>query len=422
MFRIAWLYRSHEEATMAERNPYYTDVQSSCKPPDWDAERAATGRIEEIHQYLRDRYARREVVARTVTRSGQELDWVPIESQTADGQVATPPDIEISHVAYDEQRPTERAPLTLEYPEAELGPPGTVPLVRLPIDRIRPGSELRDWLSKTGRARRTGPPDADPESRKVGYNIHAAAKQLTTCYGTEGIMNVWRPYVERSSEFSLGQFWLSRGQGTQNQTVEAGLQVYPGKYGDWEPHVFIFYNTNGYTAFGDNIGGYNQDVDGWVQTSNLEFPGGLVTALSQTDGIQYDMAFRGVLSSGNWWIDVGGEWMGYYPATLFNSTGLRSQADELSWGGEVIDVDPPSETTATDMGSGRFPWEAFRRAAYLRNITYQYNQSGATLPFGGLALVTEKPNCYGIAGDFSSGSPWGTHYYWGGTGRNGQCP
>ncbi|MFD0267462.1 hypothetical protein ACFVGY_12815 [Streptomyces sp. NPDC127106] len=45
----------------------------------------AQARLEEIHQYLPDQYARREIVTSTVTGGGTMLDWVPVESQLDDG-------------------------------------------------------------------------------------------------------------------------------------------------------------------------------------------------------------------------------------------------------------------------------------------------------------------------------------------------
>jgi len=58
-------------------------------------ERAAADRLDEIRQHFRDEYARREVVVRTTTPSGQELDWVPGESQPSEA-MAEPPEMDIA--------------------------------------------------------------------------------------------------------------------------------------------------------------------------------------------------------------------------------------------------------------------------------------------------------------------------------------
>lgn len=50
---------------------------------------------------------------------------------------------------------------------------------------------------------------------------------------------MWRPWAEWADEFSLGQVWVTRGTGSQTQTVEVGLQVRKDSFGDWEPHVYV---------------------------------------------------------------------------------------------------------------------------------------------------------------------------------------
>src|SRR5262249_42484833 len=126
--------------------------RSNRIPSRAESARAAALRLEEIHQYLTDRYARRHVVARTTTRGGLELDWVPVESQLREGKLADPPDHD-SPVQLDQG--AQRAELVrfeLEHDGSDLGPKGTVPLVRKPIERIRPTVGLNDWLAKGIRA------------------------------------------------------------------------------------------------------------------------------------------------------------------------------------------------------------------------------------------------------------------------------
>jgi hypothetical protein len=356
-----------------------------------------------------------------MTKSGQELDWVPIESQTDDGKIAAPPDETRSEVPYDAARPTKRVPLELEGRDAERGPEGTVPLIRYPIDRLTPDVDLQAWLSKSGHSR-PAPPDA--VVRRVGpagYNVHVAAFHSGLSFGTEGIVNVWRPWVEWSDEFSLGQLWVVGGSGAQTQTIEAGLQVRKDSYGDWEPYIFIYFTTNNYFSHGDYIGGYNRDVKGWVQTSTTLYPAAKISLTSQFNGQQYEMDFKVQYQLGNWWVKANGLWMGYYPSSLFAVTGLRNQANQVNWGGEVFDAAAHPGTTQTDMGSGLFPWEGFARAAYMRNLMIQTDQAGNMTPFTGYASA-EQSDCYDIKADFTGLSPWGINFFWGGSGRNGACP
>jgi hypothetical protein len=380
-------------------------------------EREAAARLEETQQYFRDQYARRDVVARTTTPSGQYLDWVPAESQVQ-GAIAEPPELELTDVPRDSDRPAYQVPFELAEAKEQVGPPGTVPLLRKPIEQIRPVGDLQDYLSKGPRQKRVTPPD-DPglTNPATGDPLHkyAHALQAVTNFGTEGTINTWGPFVQWSNEFSLGQLWLVRGSGTGLQTLEVGAQTFYDLYGDWFPHLFIFYTTNNYTQSGDNLGGYNRDVAGWVQYSTQVFPG-MRLAESRPGGDQFELTVKVTLSLGNWWVRIGNEWMGYYPNGLYSTAGLRFEAASIDWGGEIVDdVVHHPEPTGTWMGSGLFPNFGFGHAAYMRNLMYQADAAGTMLPMQGYSHVT-NPAAYQIATDFSGASTWGSNFFWGGSG------
>jgi hypothetical protein len=407
-----------------ERNPNRDDDRGEGEAiPDEILERYAAERLEEIHQYLSDRYARRDVITQTRTPGGLEIDWVPIESQFGGRCLADPPDEGRPPKFEHGERGAELMTFELERPDVELGPRGTVPLLRTPIDRIRPNVGLNDWLAKGARANRVA-----PAGKSAGYEVpgtdvhkHVYATQNVTCYGTEGNINAWDPYTNWSDEFSLGQLWLIRGSGSGQQTLEVGHQEYKDLYGDWVPHLFLFYTTNNYTEQGDNKGGYNTDVNGWVQYANTIHPGCLSSPLSQWDGTQYIMALKVQLWQGNWWFKVNGTWIGYYPASLYNTNGLRDHADRLDWGGEIVDSADHAGTTDTDMGNGHWPYEGWRRCAYMNNLRYQSTTSGAMTDYNGSA-ASEASSCYGIEAHMQSGGSWGSYFWWGGSGRNANCP
>jgi hypothetical protein len=410
------------------------EVSPNRRPDPEEAAKIAIERLEEIHQFLRDREARREVVVRTVTPSGQELDWVPIESQVAQGRLASPPaedrafvlDLDVERPAEGkEYRPHQLLQFELTEQKAELGPKGTVPLPRRSIERIQPTGTLQDFLSKSGRAMRIladGDPQefAPPDDGTV--HKYAYSAQYVTCYGGEGYINAWDPYLEWSDEFSLGQVALARGSGSGKQTIEAGHQEYRDLYGDWVPHLFIFYTTNGYTSSGDNKGGYNQDVDGWVQYSSSIFPGTRSSPLSQFGGTQYVMPLKWQLWMGNWWLRVNGIWIGYYPASLFNTSGLRNEAEKMAWYGEVVDSGGHAGTTATDMGNGHWPYEGWQHCAYMSHLYYQSSTGGALSRYNPSSVYATNPACYDIEDHFSNTGSWGPYFWWGGSGRNSGCP
>ncbi|MFZ3493299.1 neprosin family prolyl endopeptidase [Streptomyces sp. 5.8] len=331
-----------------------------------------------------------------------------------------PPYIDAAEVPHDADRPSSPQPFESPEYQGESGPPGTVPLLRKPLDRITPTGTLQDYLSKGGRAKRSTPPD-DPgfAAPRAAVPVHkyAHAAQSVINHGTEGVINTWKPYVQWSNEFSLGQLWEARGTGygTDMQTVEVGAQIFYDLYGDWHPHLFIFYTTNNYKSMGNYIGGYNRDVKGWEQLSSTVYPG-IRRAESVYGGVQYDLAIKVMLYSGKWWIRIGSEWMGGYPTSLFNAAGLRDSAASVDWGGEIVDdVTYHPEATWTQMGSGHFPYEGWSRAAYMRNLTYQSDAAGTMKPVVGYPSVT-NPNAYQINSDFTGTSTWGSHFYWGGPG------
>src|SRR5439155_2461714 len=129
---------------------------------------------------------------------------------------------------------------------------GTVPVVRRNIDAIRSTKRLQDFLSKHGRAALLRPDGLGEAALPEDGTVHkyAYSAQWVTAYGCVGNINAWDPYLEWSDEFSLGQSALARGIGNAKQTIESGHQEYRDLYGDWVPHLFVFYTTNGYTDQG----------------------------------------------------------------------------------------------------------------------------------------------------------------------------
>jgi hypothetical protein len=211
--------------------------------------------VEEVRQYLRDRQARREVVASTRTPLGQMIEWVPSAEKVAD-----PPDEDTVGLGLPEGpadgrefRRVEAARFELETDSADVGPLGTVPVLHVDPEAITWTRTLQEFLAKDGRILRMRPDGEgdgllSPEDETT--HKYASSAQWVDCFGTEGNINAWDPYVQRDVEFSLGQTALARGRDASKQTVEAGHQEYRQKYGDWLPHLFVFYTTNGGSSGG----------------------------------------------------------------------------------------------------------------------------------------------------------------------------
>lgn len=379
-----------------------------------------------VRDYLARQRAELDVVATTVTDSGQVIDWVRPGSQVASGRLATPPPLP-EEASADEHRGAVPSTGELAQQQHARGPEGTVPVVRRDIDEVinamSPPGSLRDFLSKSGNAGDTGEVDSIPAPGDAAH-MYAYTSQYISNIGASGYINLWNPYVYPVSEavdtwgeFSLGQVAVANETDTQEEkeTIEAGWQDFPALYGDNYPHLFIYYTTTGYTDSGDYIGGYNRDVKGWVQYARSSFPGMRLTHPSTYDGTQTEMRIIVQKYSGNWWIYANGEWMGYYPGSLFRDDGLGDEANKLAWYGEIVDVDD-GYATYTDMGSGSHAAAGFGRAAYMRNLRYLEPVRGAGRDYLGTSSVSNE-QCYSLKTSHASGTTWGSYQYWGGPGR-----
>nr|CAB3483934.1 unnamed protein product [Digitaria exilis] len=247
--------------------------------------------------------------------------------------------------------------------------------------------------------------------------------------------------TEATQDFSLTQLWMVAGSYNNNDlnTIEVGWQVYPYLYGDANPRLFIYWTRDAYKTSGC----YNLRCSGFVQTNSQIAIGGTLAPQSVYGGSQYEfgiLAWKHIWpiaiytsksysysldssgnfglqdpGSGNWWLQVGGTNVGYWPSSIF--THLANSASYVQWGGEVA----PSENsqTSTQMGSGHFPGEGFAKASYIRNIQ-TVDSSNTLSSANGLSLLNPSPNCYNVQSGTSSN--WGTHIFYGGPGRNPNCP
>ncbi|CAL5001158.1 unnamed protein product [Urochloa decumbens] len=195
-------------------------------------------------------------------------------------------------------------------------------------------------------------------------------------------------------------------------SANTGHQVYQYLYGDNNPRLFIYWTRDAYKT----TGCYNLGCPGFVQTNNQIAIGGTLSPQSSYGGSQYEICFLVWKDpgSGNWWLQLGGTNVGYWPSSIF--TDLANSASNVEWGGEVA----PSENgqTSTQMGSGHFPSEGFGKASYIRNIQ-TVDSSNTLRSANGLGLIIPTPNCYNAQS--GSSNDWGTYMYYGGPGRNTNC-
>jgi hypothetical protein len=378
---------------------------------------------EEIRRYFENRLAQRQVVCTTKTPHGQVIDWIPRESQLRRGKrLAESPPFAYEPPALSRERPARLVQFELEDPKVERGPEGTVPILRKNLDGIRFGQPLRKLLGKypyvdsmTLRDGRLTPaPSVD------GPHRYASTQQRVICFGGEGVLSAFDPYCENPDDFSLMQIAVSNMDTGRLQTVEAGWQERKDSYGDWVPHLFTYYTTNGYTDDDDDVGGFNQDVDGWVQHDNSIHPGAISSPTSTRGGDQYVMQIKYQLWRDNWWFMCNGRWLGYYPARLFMGnrsvfSTLGDHGDRIDFYGEIYDSNETPGKTRSDMGSGYWPEYGWQWAAYQRNLRVQTERGGGLSDFDGMGSASD-PDMYDIETHMKSGGDWGSYFWMGGPG------
>ncbi|KAG2678820.1 hypothetical protein I3760_11G022100 [Carya illinoinensis] len=289
-------------------------------------------------------------------------------------------------------------------------PEGTVPIRRTTEKDILRASSLRRYGRKRARHVRR-------DSTGSGHEHAVLFANGDRFYGAKASMNVWAPRVTDQYEFSLSQIWVISGSfGHDLNTIEAGWQVSPELYGDNNPRFFTYWTTDAYQA----TGCYNLLCSGFIQTNNRVAIGAAIYPRSSYKGRQFDIGLMVWKDPkhGHWWLEFGsGLLVGYWPAFLFSH--LRNHASMVQFGGEIVNSRSSGFHTSTQMGSGHFAGEGFGRASYFRNLQV-VDWDNNLLPLSNLHLLADHPGCYDIRK--GRNIAWGTHFYYGGPGRNVRCP
>jgi hypothetical protein len=384
-----------------------------------------------VGDWLEARQRALPVAATTTTATGQTVDWIPAGAQMRAAHLAQPPPSPTHVTPEDSVRPTRAASFDLTDP----GPAGHVPIARPDVTGVSEHLDLVDYLSKRGglaiSAHAEAAPwpehEALPATLGIPGYFHALSSQLTASYGCDGWLNCWDPRVGLPSspgdDHSISQLWLQSTQKPQLQSIEAGLTVDQSLNGDAWLYLFTFFTTNGYTAEGDDLGGYNRQNAGWVQVHPMIYPGIRVIGTSTPGTPQFELGLKFRLYDGNWWLAVNDDhahwtWLGYYPASLF-AGGIGNHAQSVTFGGEVYSGLANPCSTLDQMGSGRKSGTGFGHAAYQRLLHNQTNAGGTLVNLDGRASVdVAGAGCvssgYTIACFPSSGPNWGTYQFFGG--------
>ncbi|KAH0460781.1 hypothetical protein IEQ34_008356 [Dendrobium chrysotoxum] len=310
-------------------------------------------------------------------------------------------------------------------------PENTIPIRRTKEEDVLRASSLKSYGKKKHRTI-PFPLSSDPDLINENGHEHAISYvEGDDYYGAKATMNVWKPQIQQSNEFSLSQLWILGGSfGDDLNSIEAGWQVSPDLYGDRNTRLFTYWTTGSWILIDilkikqsdayQATGCYNLLCSGFIQINNEIAMGASISPISNYGGSQYDISILVWKDpkEGNWWMQFGeNHVLGYWPSFLFSY--LADSASMIEWGGEIVNTVADGDHTSTQMGSGHFPGEGFGKASYFRNIQIVDSSNNLRSPKG-IGTYTEESSCYDVQND--QNGDWGNYFYYGGPGKNPNCP
>ncbi|CAH2078185.1 unnamed protein product [Thlaspi arvense] len=253
-------------------------------------------------------------------------------------------------------------------------------------------------------------------------------------YGAKGNLNVWEPEVS-PTQFSAASMLIAKGAIEDFQCVRAGWIVY-----QWlnrnHTRLYTYWTADGFTK----TGCYNLLCPGFVQVSTKIPLGFLLQPVSTYGGQQYELGisiYKVALASsnsdhlkvyvlyqnlrlhdgktGDWWLVVFEEHVGYWPNSLFTEGGLSHVATLASYGGEVYS---PLKEKTPSMGSGHFPSEGYTKAAYVNGIEVVDDIGGTASrpPMFTVKTSSSTPKCYKSEKKPGTLEVWYDAFFYGGPG------
>ncbi|XXG55220.1 hypothetical protein AAC387_Pa03g2934 [Persea americana] len=229
-------------------------------------------------------------------------------------------------------------------------------------------------------------------------------KDMASFSGASANINVWNVYVE-PSEYSSASILVSNDE----NFIKVGWHVYPEHYADNGTHFYILWTADG----NRHTGCYNLLCPGFIHVDRSVGLGRFLRPLSTYDGAQYIVIITLALDQAkqSWWLKYGEKWIGYWPLSLFSN--LYS-ASHVRWSGEVLNTGA-GRHTVTQMGSGHFSNEGFKKAAYFANAKVR-SREGDFVEAKWATTHADKPSCYDV-GKIKGGM----RFYYGGPGVGDNC-
>jgi hypothetical protein len=372
--------------------------------------------FEEMRQHILSLYHGVEV-SHSFVLDSEQFDCVPVAQQPGlraqnSRQIAQAPPLSAIRSNAQSDKAGKAVELTSQIgPDQQFDESGnaigcsdnTIPMRRVTLEQMSHFANLQDFFKKGAGSDGQAPkPENHQPQAPDGTHKYAYTYQYVNNLGGNSSINLWSPYVYSGEIFSLGQQWYVGG----NQTAEVGMQNYPGYYGGENSKLFIYWTADGY----QNTGCYNLTCGAFVQTNGNWYFGAGFSNYSVWGGAQYEFSAQYYLYQGNWWLALGGQWVGYYPGSIYRGGQLTRYATLIEFGGETDGYNP-----WPPMGSGGWAGWGWTYAAYQRNVYYR--DLSAITRWTSLTTVQPSSNCFTTAGPYwSNSSGWGIYFYYGGPG------
>ncbi|MGH3876819.1 MAG: neprosin family prolyl endopeptidase [Actinophytocola sp.] len=381
--------------------------------PDAQVENQAA--FEEMRAYVLEQYRDVKVTESYVDEDGQVLDFIPEAQHPAvrrwnGDPAADPPDAPPAPEPSDTALPEEAGSRAIDTssalpryrypPEARRAPDGTIANYRTTLQQLSRFPNLAAYSAKDAVAR---------TSMDSFDHRYATGEQDIECLGGASYLNVWNPFVTPLYKGTFSQQWYLAGHdGTLLQSVECGWQIDYRRYGDSEPHLFVFTTRNNY-ATGSNF--YNEDGGVFHTVPNPHVRPGQRLQFSHSDGTQIEYKMGFYRTGQGWWFYFDDHAIGCIPSEFFNNGPLTSRATRVRFGGEAA----TKVSTWPPMGSGQFASAGFGKSAYQRGAFVNPLSGGAVYASLSEAGSTSG-SCYTIDITNNSSSVWGTYLFFGGPG------
>lgn len=250
-----------------------------------------------------------------------------------------------------------------------------------------------------------------PAAAHVHRYAHAVVQMPNL--GAHARLNVWSPRVLQGDE-SISQLWLVAGDPdtTALQTVEAGWQVLDQWHTPFSA-FFVYFTADNYTSTGCYATNCTDPAgDPFIVKTTRPLIGAPIASQSHAGGVQGTVDVWWQRSAtGSWWLNVDGDWVGYYPASTFKGGALAHGADYADFGGETTGV-----FASAEMGSGHFAQDGPGMAAYQSHIEIFDMNGVARAPAA--MIPSAETACYTIAigGPVQPETDPGAFFFFGGPG------